>query len=202
MPRAKYNNWRNGTVLAITQAVQLANFPLAQDVAHHVHNLVGTLQPDILQAPKDNDLTAQELADRIEDLLDYLDKLVEGTEHTNALESSEAVQKSLVELQRLRDHLGRLLSKLQTIRQCQYTTKFMSQKPIHDSIQGIERQLVQAQFGILQSAIIFILAIEPQSQYRITQTAQTVQRPSASHEALQRRRSYGVLVLVVFFYFP
>lgn len=62
-----------------------------------------TDQPDILQAPKDNDLTAQELADRIEDLLDYLDKLVEGTEHTNALESSEAVQKSLVELQRLRE---------------------------------------------------------------------------------------------------
>ena len=80
--------------LRVNQAVRVANFPLAREVTRHVRKLVVALK-----VPKDNDMSARELAARIGKFLDFLDKGADETGSDVNIPQSNA--EYLLELEQL-----------------------------------------------------------------------------------------------------
>ncbi|CAE6503386.1 unnamed protein product [Rhizoctonia solani] len=79
-------NLRNAAVLTLSQVAKLANLPVAQDVARHIHQITVALKPSVLQAPKENDLSAKELAEHIAGLLAVLDVATPYLDGTKGLD--------------------------------------------------------------------------------------------------------------------
>ncbi|KAG8685174.1 hypothetical protein FRC11_010990 [Ceratobasidium sp. 423] len=136
---------QNGTILAVTQAAKLVNIPIAQDVVCHVRKMATALKPSVLQAPKDNDTSARELAKCVKQLVDALDRASEYIDKTGFLEmdGSDEVLGHLVELDKLRDHLSQVHSELQAIQDVQYSTKLASQSQIRNRILELKEELWQ-----------------------------------------------------------
>ncbi|KAG8735873.1 hypothetical protein FRC11_002965, partial [Ceratobasidium sp. 423] len=139
------NNLLSGTLLAASEVANVANLPLVQDVAHHIGALAAALKPSVLQAPKDNDTNARELAECVKQLVDALDRAFADVDMARFFEitGSERVFGHLVKLQELRGNLGRIHSELQKIIDSRYRTKLASQSRIRDRIHELKEELWQ-----------------------------------------------------------
>ncbi|CAE6492705.1 unnamed protein product, partial [Rhizoctonia solani] len=121
---------RNAAALTLSQVAKLVNLPVAQDVAHHIHQVTAALKPSVLQAPKNNDSNAKELAEHILRLLEVLDTAFPYLHDAR-------------ELDRLCSQLRDALAQLESIQTSQYSNKLASQVQIQDHIvqlkEGISR---------------------------------------------------------------
>ncbi|CCO37590.1 hypothetical protein BN14_11746 [Rhizoctonia solani AG-1 IB] len=142
---ASGHNLRNGTALALEQVTRHLNLPLVQDVTFHMRKMAMALKPSVLQAPKDNDASARELAEYVKQLMDVLDQASEHMERMGLLkvDGGDEVAVYLIELQELRDHLSQAHSELKGIQGAQFSTKLASQTHIRGRIAGIEKELWQ-----------------------------------------------------------
>ncbi|CAE7184902.1 unnamed protein product [Rhizoctonia solani] len=141
MPRR--NILRNGTILAVSEAAKLVNIPLAQDVASHIRKMAMALKPSVLQAPKDNDMSARELALCVKGLVDTLNTAFEYMERVGFCNMDDEVASYLIELQALKGRLLQVYSELQAVQKSQYGIKLASQSQIRDRIIEIKEELWQ-----------------------------------------------------------
>ncbi|KAG8746557.1 hypothetical protein FRC11_012665, partial [Ceratobasidium sp. 423] len=144
-PTVLKRNIRNGTILAVSEAAKLVNIPIAQDVAHHIRKMAIALKPSVLQASKDNDTNAGELAEWVRQSMDVLNTAFEYMERVGFLETNDGseVAAYLVELQELQYHLLRVHTELQDMQNSQYSTKLASQSQIRDRIIELKEELWQ-----------------------------------------------------------
>lgn len=154
-------NLRDGAVLAASQTAQLMNLPLATDVAQHIQGIFRTLRPGVLQAPRDNDASAQELAQQVGALVEVLEAAAEQMSALDATDAHEATVSYLLQLQELLDYLKCTHSELQTILNYGFTARYASQTRIHEGIMQRREALNNRLVMFAVSVGIFALANSP-----------------------------------------
>ncbi|CAE6449424.1 unnamed protein product, partial [Rhizoctonia solani] len=130
----------NAARLTLSQVAKLVSLPVAQDVAHHIHQITVALK-----APKDNDSSAKDLADHLAGLLDVL-----GTALPYLNNAAELVQFC----SRLQD----THSELESIQTSQYTTKLASQTQIRDRILQLKEEVFRIMTDLTLRLLVITLA--------------------------------------------
>ncbi|CUA72066.1 hypothetical protein RSOLAG22IIIB_10037 [Rhizoctonia solani] len=142
---SRKGNLRNAAVLTLSQVAKLVNLPVAQDVARHIHQITVALKPSVLQAPKENDLSAKELAEHISGLLDVLDVALPYLDGAEGLCS-------------LCGRLRGAHAELETIRASQYTTKLGSQTQFRDRIVQLKEEVYRTVLDLTLKLMVITLA--------------------------------------------
>ncbi|CUA72059.1 hypothetical protein RSOLAG22IIIB_10030 [Rhizoctonia solani] len=142
---SRKGNLRNAAVLTLSQVTKLVNLPVAQDVARHIHQITVALKPSVLQAPKENDLSAKELAEHIAGLLAVLDIAIPYLDGAEGLDS-------------LCGRLRGAHAELDTIRASQYTTKLGSQTQFRDRIVQLKEEVYRTVLDLTLKLMIVTLA--------------------------------------------
>ncbi|CUA74495.1 hypothetical protein RSOLAG22IIIB_11252 [Rhizoctonia solani] len=179
---AKKRNFRNGALLAVSEAAKLVNIPLAQDVARHIRQVVVSLKPSVLQAPKTNDSNARELAKHVKGLLDVMNtaiRYLEGSE----VSSTSVPGDTLAELQQFHNHLSDTYTKLQGIQTASYTTKLASQTETRGDILLLEKELSRTIVELTLRLLVAVLSTGAQNQLIVVQRIDSTVR---KHKALAR----------------
>ncbi|CAE6432153.1 unnamed protein product, partial [Rhizoctonia solani] len=176
---ASGHNLRNGTALALEQVTRHLNLPLVQDVTFHMRKMAMALKPSVLQAPKDNDASARELAECVKQLMDVLDQASGHMERIGLLkvDGGDEVAVYLIELQELRDHLAQAHSELEGIQVAQFSTKLASQTHIRGRIADIEKELWQNHIRLsvcTDAILIHFLHATAQTQFSTCQLVRTL----------------------------
>ncbi|EUC58833.1 transmembrane protein, putative [Rhizoctonia solani AG-3 Rhs1AP] len=139
------SNLRNGAVLALSQVAKVVNLPIAHDVARHIRQVTVALKPSVLQAPKNNDSSAKELANHVAGLLDVLDTALPYLDNTE-------------ELEQLYNQLRDAHAELEDMQTSDYATKFASQTEIRERImhmkEGMSRTVVDLTLRLLAVMLV------------------------------------------------
>ncbi|CAE6534874.1 unnamed protein product, partial [Rhizoctonia solani] len=150
----------NAAKLTLSRVAKLVNLPVAQDIAHHIHQITVALK-----APKDNDSSAKELADHLAGLLDVLDTVLLCLNNTEQLEG-------------FRSQLRDAHAELKSILEAQYTTKLASQTQIQDRIvqlrEGISRAVQDLTLRLLVVSISGSMHDHQRTRKALTRTQRTV----------------------------
>ncbi|CUA74493.1 hypothetical protein RSOLAG22IIIB_11250 [Rhizoctonia solani] len=179
---AKKRNFRNGALLAVSEAAKLVNVPLAQDVARHIRQVVVSLKPSVLQAPKTNDSNAGELAKHVEGLLGAMNTAIRYLEGSEVASTSVSGY-TLVELHQLHKHLSGTYTKLQGIQTASYTTKLASQTETREDILLLEKELSRTIVELTLRLLVAVLSTGAHHQLIIVQRIESTAR---KHKALAR----------------
>ncbi|CAE6500700.1 unnamed protein product [Rhizoctonia solani] len=142
---SRKGNLRNAAVLTLSQVAKLVNLPAAQDVARHIHQITVALKPSVLQAPKENDLSAKELAGHIAGLLAVLDIALL---HLNGAEGLDS----------LCSRLRGAHAELENIQASQYTTKLGSQTQFRDRIVQLKEEVYRTVLDLTLKLMVVTLA--------------------------------------------
>ncbi|CAE6430152.1 unnamed protein product [Rhizoctonia solani] len=173
---------RNGALLAVSKAAKLVNVPLVHDVARHIRQVAVALKPWMLQAPKANDLDAQELAKHVEGLMDALNTAVQYLENSGVSKSG-ANGDVLEEIHQLHEHLSDTHAKLQELQTASYTTKLASQTEIREGILLLEKDLSRTIVELTLRLLVAVLATGAHNQLVIVQRLHSTAR---KHKTLAR----------------
>ncbi|KAL5634173.1 hypothetical protein ACGC1H_006116 [Rhizoctonia solani] len=179
-------NWRNGTLLAISEATKLVNIPLAQDVARHIRQVAVALK-----APKANNSNAQELAKHVEGLIDALNIAVPYLENSGVF-GTGVNGDFLTEIQQLHAHLSAAHTRLQELQAPSYITKLASQAEIREGILLLEKELTRTIVELTLRLLVAVLATGAQNQLVIIQHLDTIEQEYSallrSQRLTQRRQ--------------
>ncbi|CAE6443664.1 unnamed protein product [Rhizoctonia solani] len=173
---------RNGALLAVSKAAKLVNVPLVHDVARHIRQVAVALKPWVLQAPKANDLDAQELAKHVEGLMNALNTAVSYLENSGVSRSG-ANGNVLEEIHQLHTHLSDTHAKLQKLQTASYTTKLASQTEIREGILLLEKDLSRTIIELTLRLLVVVLSTGAHNQLVIVQRLHSTAR---EHKALVR----------------
>ncbi|KAG8730471.1 hypothetical protein FRC11_006618, partial [Ceratobasidium sp. 423] len=175
-------NLRNGVLLAVSEAAKIVNIPLAQDVARHIKQVAVALKPSMLQAPKTNDLNAQDLARHVEGLLGVLNTAILYLDGSG-IANGGVYGEMLIELHQLQAHLSDTYTKLQDLQGSSYTTKLASQTEIRERILQLKEELSRTIVDLTLRLLILVLASGAQTQLTVVRRLNSMGR---GHNALAR----------------
>ncbi|CAE6414669.1 unnamed protein product [Rhizoctonia solani] len=165
-PVVRKGSLRNAAVLALSQVTKLVNLPLAQDVAHQTI----ALKPSVLQAPKENDMSAKELAGHVMGLLDVLDTVLPCLDNAG-------------ELNQLYGQLQDAHTELEDIQASRYKTKLASQTEIRDRILQLKEEITRAVSDLTLRLLVLTLASNMRERRRTRNLLIRTQRATTrSHQ--------------------
>ncbi|CUA72060.1 hypothetical protein RSOLAG22IIIB_10031 [Rhizoctonia solani] len=167
-------NLRNAAVLTLSQVTKLVNLPIAQDVARHIHQITVALKPSVLQAPKENDLSAKELADHVAGLLVVLDAALPHLDDTADLDT-------------LYGRLQTAHAELKSIQASEYTTKLASQTRIREQISQLKEEVYRTVLDLTLRLLVVTLVGNVRDRRALMRTQRaTVRQQGALARAEQR----------------
>ncbi|KDN34487.1 hypothetical protein RSAG8_12425, partial [Rhizoctonia solani AG-8 WAC10335] len=170
-PRKK--DLRNGALLFLSQTAKHVNLPLVQDVARHIQRITLALKPSVLQAPKNNDSNARELASHVGRLLDTLDVMLPYLESTD-------------ELEQIYNRLQDIFTELEGIRDSQYAAKLASQTQIQEQIAQIKEEISRTMMDLTLGLLTVTLASSMHDrQYTHDALMRTRQNVTRQRDALE-----------------
>ncbi|EUC58837.1 hypothetical protein RSOL_280940, partial [Rhizoctonia solani AG-3 Rhs1AP] len=160
------------TLLALSQVAKVVNLPIAHDVARHIHRVTVALKSSILQAPKNNDSSAKELANHVAELLDVLDTALPYLEDTE-------------ELEQLYNQLRDAHVELESMQTSDYTTKFASQTEIRDRIIHLKEDISRTAMDLTLRLLAVMLVSRTRDHQHIRKAlARAEQRLAVSNQRI------------------
>ncbi|CUA72063.1 hypothetical protein RSOLAG22IIIB_10034 [Rhizoctonia solani] len=167
-------NLRNAAVLTLSQVTKLVNLPIAQDVARHIHHITIALKPSVLQAPKDNDLSAKELADHVAGLLVVLDAALSHLDDTADLDT-------------LYGRLQTAHDELKSIQASEYTTKLASQTRIREQISQLKEEIYRTVLDLTLRLLVVTLVGNVRDRRALMRTQRATVRQQSALACAERR---------------
>ncbi|KAG8708562.1 hypothetical protein FRC11_006365 [Ceratobasidium sp. 423] len=135
----------------------------------------------MLQAPKTNDLNAQDLAKHVEGLLGVLNTAILYLDGSAIAKG--VYGEMLIELHQLQARLSDTYTKLQDLQASSYTTKLASQTEIRERILQLKEELSRTIVDLTLRLLILVLASGAQTQLTVVRRLNSMGR---GHNALAR----------------